>query len=902
MKILKPDSLALLYRSFRFAGKKKLSLGLMACFELDESRKPALLMEADLWKRVTKALGSDAILDEGFPKPAGEFLVFGAAHAPANTKAAEVAVTAQVGPLQKTLLVRGDRHFNALGLASAPQPFSAMPITPATAFGGANFAENRLGKGAMKIKAADGSRLQPLPNVESAEKFILAPGDVAPPAGFWAYGPDTPERTRHLGSFDGPWLKTTWPHLPDTTSPAYFQTAPRDQRLDGFFRGDEPVRLGRMHPVRPLMTAYLPGLRARCFINRSVDGGAEFSELEARPETVWLFPGLECGIVLYRAVTDTLDDEGEDILHVMAEWESMSETPLHFTHYHEEFLRQIPKAVDGAGGAAPEFAPAPPPAAAAAVPLAVATPLAGAIAAPAAGALAGGDALAQSAELQEIHRLAAELNKNTQEVMQQHGITQADLAPFLKEEPEPPPRSLEEIHKLAADLQANSREVMAQHKLTDKDLEPFWPKPEIGSADPVGDLAKAMTELNANTQATMTRLGITPADVAAQMAKNPDLAGIGGAPVPDVAALMAGLAAVMPAVSLPKPEAPDVALPTPPAVAPATPSKFTREDVIARHAAKKTFASHDLSGLDLSGLDLTGADFSGALLEKTSFKDSRLASSVFKDALLSGGDFSGADLSGAMLAGVSAGSTVFAKTRMDGVNASKGDFTGADFSAAQLGNSNISGAIFDGSKMAGINAGNCNAQQASFADCDLGAADFADARLTAAVFTSAKLGKANFANTACDNAEFYGADATQANFTNANLKASRADATSQFAEAKLGGSHLGRAAWEGVQLAKANLEGAVLDDADFSRAQAADARFGRASAKGTKFDKADISRADFTGVNLFKGSMRQTKTDATLLRKANLYGVDFYGTSPTIASLEGSNIDQTLLLVRKPVV
>lgn len=61
-----------------------------------------------------------------------------------------------------------------------------------------------------------------------------------------------------------------------------------------------------------------------------------------------------------------------------------------------------------------------------------------------------------------------------------------------------------------------------------------------------------------------------------------------------------------------------------------------------------------------------------------------------------------------------------------------------------------------------------------------------------------------------------------------------------------------------------------------------------------------MSRADFTGVNLFKGSLRHAKTEATRLQKANLYGVDFYGTAPTIASLEGSNIDQTLLLIRKP--
>lgn len=895
MKVFKPDTLSLLYRSFRFAGQSKLSVGLMACFEFDKNQLAGLLPDPELWKRAAKAMGADVILDEGFPKPAGEFLVFGSAYAPLNTQATEVAVTAQIGQLKKSLFARGDRHFNALGLASAPQPFSSMPITPATAFGGAGFAANPLGKGAQKIKAADGTSVLPLPNIETADKPIVMAGDTTPPAGFWAHGPDAPERARHLGNFDQPWLKNTWPHLPDTTSLAYFQTAPADQRLGGFFRGDEPIQLGNMHPAQPSIASSLPKLRARCFINRRVAGGEEFSEIEARAETVWLFPGLGCGIVLYRAVTNTVDEDAEDILHVMAEWESMADAPLSFSHYHEEFLRRVPQTVQEVPAAAADV-PADTPSAAMPA-AAVAVPVAAAAVTPA-------EFLAGSPELQEVHLLAAELNKNTQEMMLKHGITPADLAPYLKEAPEPPVQSLEAVEKMAADLQAHTRELMQKHNITDKDLAPFMPKPEVESANPLGEMEKAFLELQANTQATMQKTGLTQADIDAFMAKSPEMADMVGQPAPDIKAVMAGLAAVMPAAALAKPklDAPELELPEPEPEAPPAAHKLTRNEVIARHALKQGFVSQDLSGLDLSGLDLAGADFSAALLEKTSFKDSRLAGAGFKGALLAGGDFSGADLSGAVLAGASAGSALFAKTRMDGVDASQGDFSAADFSQAQLGNANIAGSIFDGSKMAGVQAARCNAHQASFADCDLAGASMVEARLTAAAFTGARLGKANFANTACDNAEFYGADATQANFTNANLKASRADATSQFAEAQLGRSHLGRAAWEGVLLAKANLEGATLDDADFSRAQAAGALFGRASAKGAKFDKADLSRADFTGVNLFKGSMRHTKTEATLLRKANLYGVDFYGTSPTIASLEGSNIEQTLLLIRKPLV
>ena len=904
MKIFKPDNLGLLHRSFALAGKNRLSAGLMAFFQLDANTKlTTLLPEANMWVAAAESMGSDTILDEGFPKPSGEFLVFGAAHAPAHSQVTEVVVSAQVGSLKKSLFVRGDRHFNALGLVSAAKSFECMPITPATAFGGDGSADNPLGKGLNKVLDAAGVKHLPLPNVEAASGLILAAGDVAKPAGFWAYAPDAPERSRHLGKFDQPWLKNTWPHLPDSTDLAYFQTAPTDQRLSGFFRGDEAIALGNMHPSRLGITANLPRLRGRCFVNRRVQGGEEFTEIQTQAETVWLFPELECGIVLYRAVANTSDEDADDVLHLMAEWESMDEQPQSFNHYHDQFRSLLPQkpvpatsatAVAPASGIAVSAVALP----AVALPAVPATAAAAAMS-PEAVAIEAEKFLAQSPELQEVHRLAGELDKHSQALMKEHGITAADLAPFLKQEPELHPGTIEEVERLAADLNKHSRELMQKHNISDEDLQPYLPKPQVEPVDVVGDLEKALVDLNAQTRSVMQKTGITQADVDAYMLKTPELAHLVGVPMPDIKSAMASLAAVVPVIALPKVALPAIkASPDPVPEPPA--SKLSREEVIARHALRQGFASLDLSGLDLSALDLSGADFSSALLEKTSFKDSLLAGSVFKNALLAGGDFSGADMRRALLTGASAGGAQFTKTRLNDVNASKGDFTGADFSQAQIANANISHALFDGSKMAGLIAANCNAEQASFADCDLTGSDMAHARLTAAVFNNSKLGKASFTSAACDNAEFYGADATQADFSNANLKASRADATSQFAGAQLMQTDLGRANWDGVMMAGARFDGAVLDDADFTRVKAADASFAGASAKGSKFDKSDLSRANFTGVNLFKGSLRKANTEATRLQKANLYGVDFYDTAPTIASLEGSNIDQTLLLIRKP--
>jgi uncharacterized protein YjbI with pentapeptide repeats len=899
MKVFKPDSLGLLYRGMRFARNNQLSIGMMAFFALDETPGAALLPEAQMWKVAAEAVGADAIMDEGLPKPAGEFLVFGAAHAPAGVAAPEVAVSVQVGNLSKTLRVSGDRHFNVLGAISGPKPFTHMAISPQTAFGGPDFADNPAGKGLVKLKNADGSEGLPLPNVEHMARLVLRPGDEAPAAGFWSLPPDSPLRKRHLGTFNDAWVKTTWPHLPDDTQPAYFNVAPADQRLGGFFRGDEKIVLHNMHPQRALINSALPQVRARCFVNRRAAGGEEFVEVTARAETVWLFPGQGCGIVLFRALAPVAEEDAGDVLHLMAEWEDMRSAPLPLAHYHDMFLAQLaPKAAVAADLPPPVEAP---PAAVPAAAAAAAMPALGAVAVPAVAMPAMDPALVQ------VREEAVALERQVRELMQQHGITEADIAPHLKPPVEGPAPSLAEVEKMAQDLQGEVRELMKQHNITDADIAAATPPPSAPPSGDIAELQSAVQDLEAQTRDAMRKSGITEADVQKQLDARPELSAPGAGSIrgpvdsaPVFAALAAAGAAVKSASPPKMPQLPGI--PKMPAIPAPVVQKLTREEVVARHAAGKGFASCDLAGLDLSALDLAGADFSGALLEGTGFAGSKLAAANFSQALLQGGDFSEADLKGAKFGGASAGQAVFKQARLDTSDLSHADFTGADFSAASVAGAKLSDAVFDGAKMAGLKAAGCTALRTSFAGGDLAGADFARAVLTGAAFAGAKVGKASFAGANGDNADFQQADATGANFAGASLRASRADGGSQFAGAQLPGAQLERAAWGGAMMGGALLEGALLDNADFSDIKAAGANFGRTSAKGARFDKADLSGADFTGVNLHKGSLRKAKTERTLLRKANLYGVDFYDTTPTIASLEGSNIDQTILAIRKPVV
>lgn len=898
MKIFRPDELAVLYRSFRFARRNTLAVGMLGLFPFDRSELAGLRPEPELWDAVARAMG-EGLLDEGYPKPAGEFKVYGSAHAPGGKPVQEMLVSAKVGSVLKQLLVIGDRHFNAVGLISQTSPFVSMPLTPGQAFGGPDEAANPAGKGAAATVSADGVAQWPLPNVERMRQRITSRGDRVEPAGFWAVDATAPLRTAQLGKCDDQWLKHTWPHLPEDTRTEYFHTVPADQRNPGYYVGDEVVELHGMHPQQATLTARLPGLRARCFIHRQQVNGAErFSEIEARLDTVWLFPELSCGIVLYRAQSDVADEDASDVLHVMAEWERLQDAPLSFGHY--EALFDLYRGQASATAVAADTVPANPVASATQLP-----PLP-AVVMPAATVAAA--AAAPFPELGEAQQAIIQLERETAELMQRFGITPADLAAL-----EPPPAvptdvSIAEAERAIADLERETQTLMRQHNLSEADAL----KMEVPQAPPgSGSLAEAkasVLDLQRSSRELMRQHKLSEADIEKFAATRPGAEPGEAVFGTDVEALLQNVPDVLPdwpEVSMPPPVAATqalaaVAIPTL-AQAPAALPKLTREQVIELHTAKHSLRGYDLCGVDLSKLDLSAADFSGSLLEGAVFAGSRLAHADLSACLMQGADCSEADFSNANLAQASAGGAKFAKARLPGARMQEGDFTGADFTLAQLPNAVLDDAIFSQAAMSGVQAAGCTATHGNFSGADLSGADFGQARLHQAMFNESKLAASNFKAAYCEEAEFYGADATGAQFVAAIMGASRADGGSQFSHAVFDGAQLQRAAWEGAQLTAARFVGAILDDADFSQVKASGASFRQASARHAKFGRADLSQADLSGINLFKGSLRKARVEAAVLHFANAYGADLEGCTLRASALEGAHVERTILTVRPPL-
>ncbi|MGB6054435.1 MAG: DUF2169 domain-containing protein [Burkholderiaceae bacterium] len=897
MKIYRSDQLAILYRSFRFAQRNTLAVGMLGFFRFEQSDMAHLGSEPELWQAVADALGS-AVLDEGYPKPTAEFKVYGRAYAPGGSPVQEMQVSACIGTLSKQLWVSGDRHFNAAGLISTAKPFVSMPLTPEHAFGGEGAAANPLGKGACAVKLADGREKWPLPNVEAPRQRMANRGDIVEPAGFWGFPAGTPLRDRHLGKFDDSWIKRTWPHLPDDTQLEFFHTAPADQRSTGYFVGNEAIELRGMHPRRSTLQTRLPGLRARCFIHRRESEGKEtFGEIDARLDTVWLFPELECGIVLYRAQTATLDDDASDVLHVMAEWESLTDTALSFDHYQQLFRRRLQEDAGlaiPADGTALAAAPAAESAAPPAIPAAL----------PVAAALA--TAPQMTPEIAEAHRLADQLERETAELLRKNGLSEKDVARFLVPQEEPVV-SLAEAERMVDRLEQETRDLMKRNNLTDADVQKYLTQQKEPESS-LKDVKEMMQSLEKQTSELLQKNGMTEQDVEKFLATRPDLA-------ESLQNLKDAKAANVPLSAIPDsfPEMPkvdpqllqpqDAGLLVLGAATPAASSmaQLTREQVIERHAAKEPLAGFDLSGLDLSGLDLSAADFSGSLLEKTAFTGSRLGNANLAGCLLQQADCSGADLSGAILSEVSAANSVFTGACLKSAQIRDADFTGADFGNAQLQQAVLDGTAFDQASMAAVQAAGCIAHQSNFSGADLSGANFEQAVLTQATFYGSKLNAVSFKAAHCQQAEFYGADASGARFTIANLDESRADGEARFVQTVFDGAQLRRAAWDGTQLSGATFTEAVLDDADFSNVRAPDSRFRNASARHARFGGADLAGSDLTGINLFKGSLRKSQIEKAVLHFANLYGVDFEGTTVRASAVQEADIGQTILAFRPPL-
>ncbi|WP_031482713.1 DUF2169 family type VI secretion system accessory protein [Maridesulfovibrio frigidus] len=360
MKIFKEKQHSFFPRPIGIKDKNYLSVGIMSFFDLNDPDN--LLTEQELWKTLPGELGPKPILDQGVPKPRGEFLVTGSCHAPRGTSRPASQVRVRVGEVDKKLNIFGDRYWKK-GLITEAEPFVEMPIVWPTAYGGDGFAKNPLGKGIHKLPMPDGSMAVPLPNIELPDQQIGSPGQSPDPAGFGPLDLMWPQRFAKNGTYDEKWKNERWPFFPDDMNYEFFNMACEDQFIDGYFKGGEPVVIENMNRDFQVIESSLPKLRMRCFVTlntkfkpHTFPAGAlpsheisetdEFREVSTRLETVWFFPSIMRGLLIYRGTTEVMDEDGADVMRVMIRHEDQAEEPKSIEQYRDLQIKLLDRGVD----------------------------------------------------------------------------------------------------------------------------------------------------------------------------------------------------------------------------------------------------------------------------------------------------------------------------------------------------------------------------------------------------------------------------------------------------------------------------------------------------------------------------------------------------------------------------
>ncbi len=841
MKVIKPQRLGVLTRTFEIRRRCYFSVGVLAFFPFEQP--DALLPEFALWKFLAMELGPEAALDLGMPKPGGEVLVYGKACQPGGVARAACQVRVRFGAIDKTLYVVGDRRWES-GAMTSPEPFVEMPVTWDRAFGGEGYPQNPVGKG---FNAKEGA---PLPNVELPSRMIRGIADRPPAVGLTAMDPMWPQRASKAGTYDDAWLASDFPGLARDIDMTYFNAAPEDQRFGDCLRGDETFGVEGMHPEHPALEGRLPRAKAKIFVTRSTPEGERFIELSARPETAWLFPHAKRGVVLYRGVTEVTEDDADDVVHLVIAAEA-PDAPRDEAHYRGVLARRLDREKGGAFTLRDDELLPPRPADARVL----------SDEAPSEIELLGGKA----GLLRQRLRRRAELQlEQTRKQLNGMGIDADKYVP-KQLPPEPPPPTAEQLPEVMDQAKA----LMAQARLD-------------GEAQRVDAMASARAlcekhgiDFTAALEKARKKQGGPPKFTAAgeleRMRGIQSRARLIGMPTPELDAkiedpelhkkltfaeskmreMYRRYAQAFPAAERLEGEE----------------DTSRRGEVLRALEAGESLAGWDLTGADLSGLDLRGRDLRGTCMEAADLHGSDLTGADLTQAV-----FTRADLTGATLEDVRASeanfaesvlrSVLFARADLARVVMVKADVFDANFDGATLTEANFSEARFSSVSLRGVKAAQSNFSKTDLSRAICKGADFSKGRFQETVMDGADLTEVTLSS-----ATFYRARAERVSFAGAVMNNVRVVEECSFRGSDFDGAHLEAANLRGANLEGATLRSAVLTGSELSKCNLRGADFSRAVLRGAR-----MVRADLTGANLRSADLMEADLQKSLLHGADLRG------------------------------
>lgn len=268
-------------------------------------------------------------------KPRTDIALWAAAYAPDAQPAASVRVSVKVGPVEKPLMVFGERYWNHTGLLrrdyriTEAKPFVRQPIVYEAAFGGIDMlsgaycSENLMGCGFYDAKAKQNLVGKPLPCIEDPRHLIRSITDRPRPVGYGFYHRAWQPRAAFAGTYDETWRTQRCPLPPEDFDARFYNGAHPDLQVGGYLRGDEPVILTHLTPDG-LAHFTLPGIAPICSIARQNEKGRlEEKQGQMHLDTLFIEPDDERYCIVWRTtfpIQSVPEEEIERVAILIDKW------------------------------------------------------------------------------------------------------------------------------------------------------------------------------------------------------------------------------------------------------------------------------------------------------------------------------------------------------------------------------------------------------------------------------------------------------------------------------------------------------------------------------------------------------------------------------------------------------
>ncbi|MEO5729246.1 MAG: pentapeptide repeat-containing protein, partial [Byssovorax sp.] len=632
----------------------------------------------------------------------------------------------------------------------------------------------------------------------------------------------------------------------------FFNVAPKDQRIQGYFAPGEKFRVEGMNAGKRVLESALPNITARFFLVRTKEGEPdEFVEATSRLDTVLLLPNIERGIVIFRGMLPIAEDDGADVKHIIAAFEDPA-SPRSPEHYRAVLARRLDKNRGALESLLDDDLMPPPEPEGPPVPE---------------------DDWNDMAKLVEVEQLQAtylqrKVDKEmaaTRERLIEQGLDPALLDQQMPPKAEPPPKDLRafgaymdrvgvQIEEAKREAAEKEKEALAHARARCEevgvDFDKLLADGRKGGGGPPKFRADAELERLRDIELLFVNSGGTTPEISAKLADPAFLTQLRAIEAQYLDAYRR-FAHHFPAADVLEGDA----------------SAAVRAAVIASRVAGESLARRDFTGADLSGLDLAGADLTEALLEGVNLEGAVLRGANLTGAVLTRGVLRGADFEGATLVRSNFGGADLTSARLNRADVTEAIFYQADLRGATVAGSTLDKVQLFETKLAGVDMSRVRASNLHFLDTDLTGAKFVDAELDSAIFLRCTLDGADFTRAILPKTCIVESRCNGSSFHEATLEGTRFALASSFEKGD----------FRGVKMKQTLLRGCNFAGADFTEARADDCDFSEADLSGSVFYRVSAQRSLFVRTSFRNADARSSNFMYAVLQKAKLHGADFRG-------------------------